>query len=547
MKKTVQITIAGTQFNLEETAYQKLAAYLESLNAYFRGESEIVEDIESRIAEKLLEKKKRLIGEEDVEEVIAEIGYASQFDDRSGEKESPSSEGTGRGKKLYRNPDNAVIAGVASGIAAFFNVDPFIFRLIFGISVLFGGTGVVIYIILWLLIPEAKSASQKLEMQGDPVTLEGISKVVKERINETKERGTLKRIASFPIELVRTLFSFMTTRLFPLLGKLVGILLFIGSFFAILGLTTALSLAIAHWDKPYLDIPLRDMISPLLLWVAIGAGYVTALIPLLLVSALGHKMVRGKNSISNSVGLSLIGVWCLAIIVTGTAVTRIVGDYFSYVSSNPEYQEVIDVIDLPQFEQMVIKNSHVVIRHGEIQKVALEGRRLDIDTTIISVTDGVLSITPKPELSSCFLCDRSLPAIIIETPDIETIEAENSSVLFDDFLAQGLEITNRHGNFRGTIAAENLLLKMDGASMRGEIHATEMTLNAVDSHLDLDGEVLRTDMTLRNSSLSGKGLSLRDAIVNAHDSFANLNISDTLDLTEDDSEILYSGTPELVQ
>ncbi len=121
-------------------------------------------------------------------------------------------------KKLYRNPDKKVIGGVAGGIAAYFGADETIIRLLFVISVIFFGTGVLLYIILWAIVPEAKTLTEKMQMQGEPVTLSNIEQNIKKNFaaNENGEENTLVKILLFPFRLIATIFTAITKALGPL-------------------------------------------------------------------------------------------------------------------------------------------------------------------------------------------------------------------------------------------------------------------------------------------------------------------------------------------
>lgn len=215
MEKTTTIFISGMTFSLTDSAYDKLVSYLGTLKNHFANETnsdEIMRDIESRIAEKLTEKKDRIIVETDVEDIITEIGRPSQFetDEKLASKESPTN---AKGpKKLYRNMDDAWFGGVASGIAAYFHVDPLWVRLAFLVAAFLYGASVILYVIFWILIPEAKSASQKLEMRGDYVNLENITRAFKERVKEVQERGVIKKFFGSMRRVTRGLFRSSKSR-----------------------------------------------------------------------------------------------------------------------------------------------------------------------------------------------------------------------------------------------------------------------------------------------------------------------------------------------
>lgn len=196
MKKTLTVNLNGTVFHIDEDAYHLLDKYLDNLRIHFKreeGSDEIMNDFESRISE-LFNEKVRLgyqvitIGE--VEEVIGRMGNPEEiFEEETttqtenGKKTTRESETvfvTGAPKrKLFRNPDDKILGGVASGIAAYFNWDPTLVRIIL-IALLFiiGPVLIPIYLVLWMIVPLARTASEKLEMRGESITLESIGKTV---------------------------------------------------------------------------------------------------------------------------------------------------------------------------------------------------------------------------------------------------------------------------------------------------------------------------------------------------------------------------------
>ena len=190
MRKTVTVNIAGMVFYIDDDAYAVLSDYLSSVRSEFRsmeGGDEIYEDIESRIAELFNEKLKnnrQVISLRDVEEVIGTLGQPGDFSETvSGSYPTGS---YSRNKRLYRDPDNRMIAGVCSGLAAYWRVDPSIVRLIFVILAIFGMFGILIYLVLWIILPEAHTVAQKLEMRGEPVNLSNIGAFFRDEFENVK-------------------------------------------------------------------------------------------------------------------------------------------------------------------------------------------------------------------------------------------------------------------------------------------------------------------------------------------------------------------------
>ncbi len=192
MKKTISINIANTLYNIEEDAYQALDGYLSAVKAHFASnedKDEILKDIEARIAERFSENPGTVITLVQVEKVIEDMGSVNQFDDV---QQEPVTEG-GK-KRLYRDTDDAVLAGVASGLGQYFGIDTTIVRLIFLVSIFLGGLGIATYIVLWLMVPEALTAAQKLEMRGEPVNLSTVSSFVKEKIESLSNKNSKKKL-----------------------------------------------------------------------------------------------------------------------------------------------------------------------------------------------------------------------------------------------------------------------------------------------------------------------------------------------------------------
>ena len=201
MKKTVSINLNGLVFYIDEDAFLRLRSYLDKLEKWYKGEEgaqEIISDIENRIAELFEEKVKPGIGVITmpmVEEVISIMGEPEEFDDVSDTTTSNGSGSTYRPpKRLYRDIDDRVFGGVCSGIAAYFNIDTLLVRVIFGILP-FVSVGVIIpiYIVLWIAVPPAVTTAQKLQMRGEPINISNIEKTIKEEYEDVKKRfGKIK-------------------------------------------------------------------------------------------------------------------------------------------------------------------------------------------------------------------------------------------------------------------------------------------------------------------------------------------------------------------
>ena len=212
MKKAIRIHISGYIFSIDEDAYSVLKEWLDSISNQYLNEQdgkEIIDDIEMRVAELFKEK----VGNEgavsliEVNSIIKTMGQPEEFEEDttiedSGNKETSSiktppkpkqeNKKTNREKRLYRDEENRVIAGVCSGLDKYLGIDVVFIRLAFVLA-LVGGFGVIAYLILWAVTPEAKTVSQKLEMMGEPVNISNIEKAIKDEIEFFKEKFSHKK------------------------------------------------------------------------------------------------------------------------------------------------------------------------------------------------------------------------------------------------------------------------------------------------------------------------------------------------------------------
>jgi len=196
MKITVSINLGGYSFNIDEDAYTELKRYLKNLELHFAEEessSEILSDIESRMAELFrgkLTAYKHVITIDDVNQVISVLGTPEDISDN--EKRSAGDKFSTPGyNRMYRDPDRRIIGGVCSGMGAYWNIEPWIVRVIFLILAMMGGLGILIYLILYIVLPEAKTTAQKIEMKGDPVNIHNIKDSVKQEFNTVTKKMKL--------------------------------------------------------------------------------------------------------------------------------------------------------------------------------------------------------------------------------------------------------------------------------------------------------------------------------------------------------------------
>ena len=193
MNRTITMNLSGIIFHIEEDAYEKLNKYLSTIKGYFKdseGREEIMNDIEARIAEMLQEKvstAKQAVLMSDVETVISLMGKPEEFAGETDKSESAANADTSsedfrtsypnnKRRRVFRDTDEKILGGVCAGIANYFDFDPIWIRAAFAISFFAFGSGFLLYIILWIIIPEAKTTAEKLEMHGEKVDVNNIGK-----------------------------------------------------------------------------------------------------------------------------------------------------------------------------------------------------------------------------------------------------------------------------------------------------------------------------------------------------------------------------------
>lgn len=203
MNKTVTINISGIIFHIEEDGFQVLQNYLHLLRTRFSREEgcdEIMADIEARIAELFKAKiggSKEVIVKADVDEMIAIMGSPESFTDEeqagntAGGTAQPNAGSGSRGysrRRLFRDPDDRIVGGVCTGLGHYFDINHVWIRLAFAISFFVFGSGALLYFILMIIMPKAETTAEKLEMRGEPVDVNNISRSIKDDFDNFKRR-----------------------------------------------------------------------------------------------------------------------------------------------------------------------------------------------------------------------------------------------------------------------------------------------------------------------------------------------------------------------
>jgi len=459
MKKVTNATLGGIVFAVEEDAYEALSKYLKSIEVKFVNSpdySEISADIESAIAEKFKLRKKSdkiAITKIDVDEVVREMGTADEVgevaDDQSGRDEKGSDNSTSQlnassvNKRLYRNTDDSIIGGVASGLAQYFDIDPVIVRVLFVVAFFFSGFGLLVYIILWLIVPAAKTTTDKYAMRGENMTVADITERVKKNLNDeeniTRVKGVWGSVRRFFVgffEIVKTLFR----GLMYILRYVVGAALVVAAAVGVAGLVFVTSV---FWmpGNTFVD-PLVNQITAIVMQEGIGvflviSGVVVLFIPLLVIIMLGASLFAGRNFFTVAKSVSLFVVWIMSLaLVSSFAVfygPKFVNDVHD---AAPElFMEGVErfEMDWDNDKKILI---HVSDKNRLGHKIEVyDGVRVYKDIEQLDLSEQGLSGSLKSEirhLSDLKYVDLSnndftgLPAEIGQLSDLETLMLKNN-------------------------------------------------------------------------------------------------------------------------
>lgn len=430
MKKILTITISGIIFNLEDDAFEKLNAYLNDLHKYFasyKDSFEIIQDIESRIAEIFLSKQsteKQYINLADVESLVAVMGNISDFEAEEAENadlvdethaskaQNPKSEksqfrnpngrllrdtkrkllgGVASGlanyfgadplwvrlafvvfttglfifppisgftvllylalwvsmpgtnsipesegfKKFFRNPDKKVLGGVAGGIASYTGFDVAVIRFLFVISFGLFGTGLVFYLLLWLITPLASTLTDRMQMEGEPITIQNIEQKVKSNLNESPgaPESVLAKIMLFPFRVISLILSGIK----PIANfAMDAIRVLSGLLMVFVGLVITLSIllvAFMLWGIiPFndsvvvADIPVR-MLGATFSNELITGGFISLLIPTLALGGAGIALLIKRNFVKPYILWSFAGIWFIGLLLLSLSLPQYVSSF----------------------------------------------------------------------------------------------------------------------------------------------------------------------------------------------------------------------------
>ena len=390
MKKTFTINIGYSIFNIEEGAYEILNSYLNSIKTYFStidDDSEIIKDFELRVAENFSSKissSKQCINLNDVREMIQIMGSLDDFKEIYSDNGTETTNEDKKSNKLFRDSSNRIIAGICSGIAEYFKIDPIIIRIIFFIAVplnliiyiilwmgipskdfdpnlrkilyrdkengifggvakglsnylkidvniirvvfvvslFFGGAGLMFYLLLWFFTKEAKTIGQKMNMSGFNVNLSNLEDFIKKKTgNFNKSESTLTKIFLFPFRLLAPVIN-VFLNIGALILKII-FFVFASIFLSICGILFFLLLTLLFNETSLNQDPeFYELLSSIPNYFIIFSTLLIGITIVLTIITSFYVLFKKKSNIN--VSIILIFLWIVFFIITSISIPNII-------------------------------------------------------------------------------------------------------------------------------------------------------------------------------------------------------------------------------
>lgn len=452
MDKAIKINLAGILFQIEAEAYYMLRDYLQAIERHFKniaGGNETIEDIESRIAEIFSTQQNTagIISKENVEAMMGILGNPADFEQPGGQQERPYEAAARR--RLYRNPDDSIVAGVCGGIGAYVDMDSVWIRIIFILLTIFFGIGVIIYLALWIALQKAISENQKKELYGSSYSASAYSSGRYNTGNSGASHSSsqvndgLNRIGNAFDEVFRVLgnFFFVFFRIIMIIAGVVfvvaGFTLIVtfvmGFFFKYPGL---ISIGSLNTNLLYVPDLINCVVNPVMTPWIMTLMLIAVVLPLAALVYWGIKMIFWFRARDGVLSLIFLVIWVMSI----TALSIILfneGISFSQIGrtslqeifpTSPDTLHIIldrKVRDLSFKKEFSLPDNHYTVFFGDSGNNLSVSARLKLITT----TDKY----PKVEIrKSSFSYSRTEAAKKAESL-IYNYKICNDTILLDEY------------------------------------------------------------------------------------------------------------------
>lgn len=321
MNKTITINIAGLSFHIDEDAYNKLDAYINAVRNSIQQEDnreEIIADIEGRIAELFTERvdpQTGVIRMTNVDEIINIMGKPEDYIIEDDNNSSHTTYTAKQTKKIYRDGEKRVFGGVCSGIGHYLNVDAVWIRIIFIILFFMYGVSILVYFILWIIIPKATTVADVLEMKGEPVNISNIEKQFREGLSSSYK--ALKTNGKTAGDVIRKVIGIIlvVSGAIGTFGSFFVPVIFSLERFSFLNLDTAVGYLNDVWVLPF--------------WLVSLCLFLMSCVPFILVMLLGIKLLNPKVRYIGLISAILGFLWLVAMFVF----------FYTMISSDKAYDD----------------------------------------------------------------------------------------------------------------------------------------------------------------------------------------------------------------
>jgi len=345
MNKTININLGGLFFHIDETAYQKLNRYLNSIRKSLsddpQGKDEIIKDIEMRISELLTDRivdARQVVSESDIDEIVSIMGQPEDYnvDEEFFNEPGYTSKNRRVSKKLYRDGDDKFLGGVASGTAHYLGIEPIWSRILWLLLAFGTGFGFFIYPLLWVLLPEAKTTAEKLEMEGESVNIDNIEKKIREEFSDISQRvkdganDMGDKISSADYQKYKTKAKSGLQEFLDTIGNIIMALLkvfakFIGALIVFISAITLISLIIGFFSwgsvealgiqEEWMQLPPQFLNTAIPYWIIILFLFIAFSIPFVMFFMLGIKILSNNSkSFGKVTRLTLLAIWIVSIL-----------------------------------------------------------------------------------------------------------------------------------------------------------------------------------------------------------------------------------------
>jgi phage shock protein PspC (stress-responsive transcriptional regulator) len=326
MNKTIIININGIVFHIEEDAYEILKSYMTDVKRHFSNSAdslEITTDIENRIAEmfsEMLEKEgKQVIIEQDVKTVVDQMGTVADFENAEDDSKTPPNPFAAptESRRLFRDPDDHLVGGVCAGIANYFDVDAVWIRLAFAVCTAIAGSGLILYIILWIVVPKAITRADRMAMKGEKQNLQGFKKNFEEELSSVRQnlsnfgneaRPFAYKARDFAGDFFHHLGIFFNGAgrvLVKMIGVVLLMICFAFAIFLIVLLIGILGFGAVSFEHVF---PMSIFEGRYVAAIVISA-FVVAFIPVLSIILMIIKALFNTRTINRSAGSTILVIW----------------------------------------------------------------------------------------------------------------------------------------------------------------------------------------------------------------------------------------------